>query len=69
MDWRSNIEPAIAELKRLRTSGLTIHQALDKMRGRGFTFPAITDALNQVEGMAPRDIHELFDERGDWDDF
>ncbi|XYH99954.1 hypothetical protein ACMHYB_09415 [Sorangium sp. So ce1128] len=69
MDWRENIGPATAELKRLRASGLTIHEALDKMRGRGFTLPAITDALNEVEGMHYPEIHQLFDERGDWDEF
>lgn len=69
MDWRMNIEPAIAELKRLRGSGLTIHEALDKMRGQGFTLPAVTEALNEVERMDYREIHQLLDARGDWDDF
>lgn len=69
MDWRENIGPAIDELKRLRASGLTVNEALDRMRGRGFTYPAVTDALNEVEGMDVREIHLLFEERGDWDDF
>ena len=69
MDWRINVGPAIVELKRLRESGLTVHEALDKMRGRGFTLPAITEALNEVERMDCREINHLLDARGDWGDF
>jgi hypothetical protein len=69
VDWRANIEPASAELRRLRAMGLSIGDALDQMRGRGFTLPAVTEALVEVEAMDPAEITWLFDERGDWDDF
>lgn len=69
MDWRSNIGPSVSELRRLRSSGLDLESALDHMRGRGFTLPAVIEALIEVEGIAPEKIHYLLDARGDWDDF
>lgn len=69
MDWRANIEPATAELRRLRSSGLDLASALDHMRGRGFTLPAVSEALEEVEAIAPEKIPFLLDARGDWDDF
>lgn len=69
VDWRSQIEPASAELRRLRATGLGVHEALDRMRGCGFTLPAVQQALVAVERMEYRDLPPLFDERGDWDEF
>ncbi|MFT3768378.1 MAG: hypothetical protein QM820_23265 [Minicystis sp.] len=69
MDWRTRIEPAVAELRRLRALGLSLHDALDCMGGREFTLPAVQAAIIEVEGMDPARIPRLFDERGDWDDF
>jgi hypothetical protein len=68
-DWRLNIGPASAELRKLRSSGLTIDAALDQMRGRGFTLPAVIAALVDGEGMDDEDVMWLLDERGDWDEF
>ena len=68
-DWRYNIIPATAELRRLRATGLSLNEALDKLRGRGFTLPAVQEAIIQVEGMNEAELPQLFDERGDWDDF
>lgn len=59
----------VSELRRLRANGLDRAASLDHMRGRGFTLPAVTEALSEVEGMAPEMIHSLFDDRGDWNDF
>jgi hypothetical protein len=69
MDWRDQIEPATAELRRLRAEGLSLSEALDRMRWRGFTLPGVQQALMAVEGIAPADLPGLFDERGDWDEF
>lgn len=69
MDWRSNIEPAAAELRGLRAMGLSLSDALDRMRGRKLTLLAVQEALIEVEGMDPAEIPVLFDERGDWDEF
>jgi hypothetical protein len=68
-NWRDNITPASAELRRLRASGLTVNDALDRMRGRGFTLAAVTVALHEVEAMEFADITQLLDARDDWDDF
>ena len=68
-DWRSNIEPATEELKNLRAQGLSVHEALDRMRGRGFTLPAVQLALINVEKMQHAELPGLFEERGDWDEF
>jgi len=69
MNWRSNIGPAVSEFRRLRSIGLDLESALDHMRGRGFTLPAVTETLSEVEGIAPEKINFLLDARGDWDDF
>lgn len=68
-DWRTMIEPAATELRRLRGEGKSVNEALDGMRNRGFTLPAVTEALKSVENMDSRAIKDLLDERGDWDDF
>lgn len=68
-DWRSNIEPAAAELKRLRSMGLDLDSSLDHMRGRGFTLPAVSEALMEVEAIAGEEIPFLLEAYGDWDNF
>ncbi|APR87232.1 hypothetical protein A7982_12581 [Minicystis rosea] len=66
-DWRMNVDPAAAELRRLRSIGLDIGAALDHMRGRGFTLPAVSEAVTEVEGIAPAELHFLLESRGRWD--
>lgn len=68
-DWRHNIAPAVAELRRLRATGLSLNDALDRLRGRGLTLPAVQQAIIEVEGMNESELPQLFDERGDWDEF
>ena len=69
MDWREMIEPAKTEWKRLRSQGLSINHALDRMRGRGYTLPAITMVLEDMESMMPDEVVRLLDEKEDWDQF
>ena len=69
LDWRLNVQPAAAELKRLRAGGLGLDSALDHMRGRWFTLPAVREAVIEVEGMGAEGVSALLEARTDLNEF
>lgn len=68
-DFRDMVGPACDELRALRKEGLSVDEALDRMKGRGFSLPAVTRALRLAEGLEYSTIKRLLTRRGDWDEF